>query len=122
MYPRSRNPGAATSKMGGSNLKNVFTIGTRYERKPRRWCMAFRVLTTAGPNPNPTLFTNHSSNTRPASKRREWAVTSRAASRAASSRGGIEDDVGMKHAADKIQSRLPRKDLPSCKRQDYWIR
>src|SRR5207237_5843792 len=33
----------------------------------------------------------------------------------ASSRGGIEDDVGMKHAADKIQSRLPRKDLPRWK-------
>jgi hypothetical protein len=34
------------------------------------------------------------------------------ASGGASSRGGIENDVGMKHAADKIQSRLPRKDLP----------
>ncbi len=34
------------------------------------------------------------------------------ASCGASSRRGIEDDVGMKHAADKIQSRLPRKDLP----------
>src|SRR2546426_10796874 len=37
------------------------------------------------------------------------------ASCGASSRNGIEDDVGMKHAADKIQSRLPRKDLPSWK-------
>ena len=34
------------------------------------------------------------------------------ASCGASSRRRIEDDVGMQHAADKIQSRLPRKDLP----------
>src|SRR3989449_8690769 len=31
------------------------------------------------------------------------------ASGGASARSGIEDDMGMKHAADKIQSRLPRK-------------
>ena len=35
----------------------------------------------------------------------------------ASSRSRIEDDVGMKHAADKISSRLPRKGLQSQKRE-----
>src|SRR6266545_2805697 len=77
MYPRSRNPGAATSKTGGSNLKNVLTIGTRYERTPRRCGIRLRICTTAGPNPKPTLLTNHSPKTRPASKRREPAVTHR---------------------------------------------
>jgi hypothetical protein len=33
------------------------------------------------------------------------------ASRGASSGSRIQDDMGMKHAADKIQSRLPLKDL-----------
>src|SRR5438477_44700 len=53
MYPRSRKPGAATSNSGGSKRKNVFTTGTRYERKPRSLGMLLRMRTTAGPNPKP---------------------------------------------------------------------
>src|SRR5438093_560932 len=107
MYPRSRNPGAVTSKTMGWNLKKVCTTGTRYDRNPRRCCIRSRLFTTAGANPNPTLLTNHSPppDTRPTSKRRERPVTSRATSPG----GGTEDDMGMKHAADKISSRLPPK-------------
>src|SRR2546428_6997685 len=80
MYPRSRKPGAATSNSGGSKRKHVFTTGTRYERKPRSLGMLLRMRTTAGPNPKPTLFTNHSPNTRPASKRRQRGLRVRSRS------------------------------------------
>ena len=43
--------------------------------------MALRTRTTSGPKPNPTLFTKYSSQTRPASNRVVWAVTSRCTAR-----------------------------------------